>query len=185
MPKGSMILSEDNVRTNVRDERLTRGWSSAELARKLTDAGHGLGEDAIYKIEHGRRGISADEVIGFMLVFDVSFEYVTGDPVVRAHTDLMAALLRWSSMRSAHGRELSRMDREWETLRRHVQDLRHRSAEADQAYTSYIADLGFDELSASLRVWHGPPTEVKRSPSESKARSNSQSRTAHQVGGAQ
>lgn len=62
---------EDNVATHVQIEREARGWSTAELARRVTEAGCSMSQSAIWRIENGepRRKISVDELIAFSKVF--------------------------------------------------------------------------------------------------------------------
>lgn len=67
---------EANVADHVRLEREARGWSTAELARRVTAAGCPMSQSAVWRIESGepRRKITVDELIGFSKVFGVAFE---------------------------------------------------------------------------------------------------------------
>ncbi|MFF4847962.1 helix-turn-helix domain-containing protein [Streptomyces sp. NPDC001194] len=62
---------EDNVAAHVRFERGLRGWSTAELARYVTEAGCPISQSAVWRIESGepRRKITVDELIAFAKVF--------------------------------------------------------------------------------------------------------------------
>lgn len=66
----------------IRIERQRRGWSQAELARRMRDAGQPLDQAAISKIESPPgsdrlRRIDIDEAISFAKVFDLSLEEMT------------------------------------------------------------------------------------------------------------
>lgn len=63
--------AEDMVARRVAYERKKRGWSTAELARRMTEEGVPVNQSSIYKIESGepRRTISLDEAHAFARVF--------------------------------------------------------------------------------------------------------------------
>lgn len=74
--------AERNVAEQVQFERELRGWSTGELARRLTEAGCPISQSAIWRIENGepRRKISVDELIGFSVVFDKKVENLLKPP---------------------------------------------------------------------------------------------------------
>jgi transcriptional regulator with XRE-family HTH domain len=76
------IGAEEMVARRVEYERKRRGWSNAELARRMTDFGCPINQSAIQKIEHGspRRTISLDETLAFMYVFGLSLETLQSPP---------------------------------------------------------------------------------------------------------
>ncbi|MFF7180170.1 helix-turn-helix domain-containing protein [Streptomyces sp. NPDC008121] len=79
MPKRSApaaLASEANVAAHVGLERERRGWSTAELARRVTEAGCPLSQSAVWRIENGDppRKISVDEMVAFGKVFERSVE---------------------------------------------------------------------------------------------------------------
>ncbi|MEU0369077.1 helix-turn-helix transcriptional regulator [Streptomyces sp. NPDC006283] len=67
---------EANVAAHVKYERELRGWSTGELARRVSDAGCPVSQSAIWRIENGepRRKISVDELIAFSRVFGRSID---------------------------------------------------------------------------------------------------------------
>ncbi|MFE2017558.1 helix-turn-helix domain-containing protein [Streptomyces sp. NPDC059499] len=71
---------------HVAVEREARGWSTAELARRVTDAGCPLSQSAVWRIESGepRRKISVDELIAFGKVFERSIEELL-KPVIEGY----------------------------------------------------------------------------------------------------
>lgn len=79
-PRSGSLNSEAHVAEHVREERERRGWSTAELAQRVTDAGCPINQSAIWRIESGepRRRISVDELIAFSKVFDLSIERLLG-----------------------------------------------------------------------------------------------------------
>jgi transcriptional regulator with XRE-family HTH domain len=66
----------------IRYERERRGWSTAELARQVTDAGAPIRQQAIWEIEnrHPPRRISLGEAIAIAKVFDLDILDLTDPP---------------------------------------------------------------------------------------------------------
>ncbi|MEV2201024.1 helix-turn-helix transcriptional regulator [Streptomyces fradiae] len=82
---------EGNVAEHVRFERELRGWSTAELARYVTEAGCPMSQSAIWRIESGepRRKISVDELIAFARVFEKSIDDLLQPPTTEYPEDLV------------------------------------------------------------------------------------------------
>ena len=68
------IDGEANLAQRIRYEREGEGWSPADLARRMTEAGCSITTSAIYKIEARERTIKVDELIGLSRVFDLPVE---------------------------------------------------------------------------------------------------------------
>ena len=66
------IGGEANLAERFRFERERRGWSPAELARRLTAEGCSIATSAIYKIEADARRITVDELVAASRVFEVT-----------------------------------------------------------------------------------------------------------------
>lgn len=66
------IGGEANLAERFRFERERRGWSPAELARRLTAEGCSIATSAIYKIEADARRITVDELVAASQVFEVT-----------------------------------------------------------------------------------------------------------------
>lgn len=89
---------EGNVAAHVRFERELRGWSTAELARYITEAGCPMSQSAVWRIESGepRRKISVDELIAFAKVFDKSIDDLLQPPTTDYPEDLIREyVLAW------------------------------------------------------------------------------------------
>jgi len=73
---------EDNIAERVKLEREARGWSSVTLAEKMAEAGHPIGQSAIWRIESGkpRRRVNTDEALGFCKVFDMTLDELASPP---------------------------------------------------------------------------------------------------------
>jgi transcriptional regulator with XRE-family HTH domain len=56
----------------LREMRRARGWSQAELAAVMTEAGRPMGRAALLRIENGERGLSLDEALSFAAVLHVA-----------------------------------------------------------------------------------------------------------------
>jgi transcriptional regulator with XRE-family HTH domain len=76
----SADLSEENAAERVQLERERRGWSTGELAKRMTEAGYPINQSSVWRIESGepRRRINLNEAIGFAKVFDLSLEDFLG-----------------------------------------------------------------------------------------------------------
>ncbi|MFJ6771667.1 helix-turn-helix domain-containing protein [Kitasatospora sp. NPDC091257] len=76
----SAALSEENAAERVRLERELRGWSTGELAKRMTEAGYPINQSSVWRIESGepRRRINLNEAIGFAKVFDLALEDFLG-----------------------------------------------------------------------------------------------------------
>jgi len=74
--------AEDAVALRIRYERLRRGWSTEEVARRMTDAGCPLNQSAVWRIENGepRRKITLDESLGFARIFETDLSDMMGSP---------------------------------------------------------------------------------------------------------
>lgn len=94
---------EDNVADHVRIEREARGWSTAELARHVTEAGCPISQSAVWRIESGepRRKISVDELIAFSRVFGKPIEALLRPPRPEYPSDLVQTyLIQWMDQES-------------------------------------------------------------------------------------
>lgn len=78
-----LLYSEGNVAARVALEREVRGWSTSELADRITRAGVPLNQSAIWRIENGtpRRRINLDEALGFARVFELPLEELMSPPL--------------------------------------------------------------------------------------------------------
>lgn len=67
------IEAERNVAQRIRIAREDRGWSPAQLAQRMTEAGCSISTSAIYKIEDAEkpRKITVDELVALGAVFDI------------------------------------------------------------------------------------------------------------------
>ena len=71
--KGVILLSDDILRNNIIRLREERGWSQAELARRIN-----MNNTAINKVEKGVRKLSSSELDELASVFNVSTDYLLG-----------------------------------------------------------------------------------------------------------
>lgn len=63
----------DTIRTRVKQLRGHRGWTAAELGKRLTAIGIRWDRSIVANFEGGRRRtVSVDELLGLALIFDVS-----------------------------------------------------------------------------------------------------------------
>lgn len=62
---------EEALAARIREEREHRGWSLAEVARRMTEAGCPMDRSAVFRVEQGkpRRRITVDEAWTFGYVF--------------------------------------------------------------------------------------------------------------------
>lgn len=66
----------------VRDERTRRGWSTAELARRMTEAGCPISQSSVWDIENRKppRRISIGEAVALARVFGMSIQDLVQPP---------------------------------------------------------------------------------------------------------
>ncbi|WP_052863945.1 helix-turn-helix domain-containing protein [Streptomyces niger] len=77
-----LLYSEGNAAERVALEREVRGWSTTELAARMTEAGVPMNQTAVWRIENGtpRRKITLDEALGFARVFELPLEELMSPP---------------------------------------------------------------------------------------------------------
>lgn len=78
-----LLYSEGNVAARVALEREVRGWSTTELAERVTKAGVKMNQTAVWRIENGepRRRINLDEALAFARVFELPLEELMSPPL--------------------------------------------------------------------------------------------------------
>ncbi len=78
-----LLYSEGNAAARIALERETRGWSTTELAARMTKAGVPMNQTAVWRIENGnpRRKITLDEALGFTRVFELPLEELMSPPL--------------------------------------------------------------------------------------------------------
>lgn len=78
-----LLYSEGNVAARVALEREVRGWSTTELAERVTKAGVKMNQTAVWRIENGepRRRINLDEALAFSRVFELPLEELMSPPL--------------------------------------------------------------------------------------------------------
>ncbi|MFK4023148.1 helix-turn-helix domain-containing protein [Streptomyces albogriseolus] len=77
-----------NIR-RIRDE--VRGWSTYELAGKLTRAGRPIAPSAIAKIERGERQVTVDDLMTIAYALDVNPNALLLPPAAEGHVELTGA----------------------------------------------------------------------------------------------
>lgn len=95
MPDRNITRGERGAVLRIRELREFRGWSQAELADRMTKAGHPMHQTVISKIERsspttGRRSIALDEAIGLASVLGVTLETLANTGHDRATTAAVA-----------------------------------------------------------------------------------------------
>ncbi|MFJ4410731.1 helix-turn-helix transcriptional regulator [Streptomyces sp. NPDC088910] len=78
-----LLYSEGNAAARIALERETRGWSTTELAARMTKAGVPMNQTAVWRMENGkpRRKITLDEALGFARVFELPLEELMSPPL--------------------------------------------------------------------------------------------------------
>jgi transcriptional regulator with XRE-family HTH domain len=124
---------EDRAARRVAWERSRRGWSTAELARRMTDAGVPVNQSSIYKIENGepRRTISLDEAHALAGIFGLTIEQLESAP-----DDLIAADL------AEYLDELDRIESVTDDLRTHILRVLERTAGTAESARPLLEYMG-------------------------------------------
>jgi transcriptional regulator with XRE-family HTH domain len=83
-PRGARLEGEENAAQRLKMERESRGWSTAEVARRMSEAGFPINQSSVWRIESADppRRINLDEAIGFAKVFGLTLEDLIGPPEV-------------------------------------------------------------------------------------------------------
>lgn len=91
--RAPLLFSEGNAAARIGLEREVRGWSTTELAARMTRAGVPMNQTAVWRIENGtpRRKITLDEALGFARVFELPLEELMSPPL--ANLDVEARRL--------------------------------------------------------------------------------------------
>ncbi|WEB40449.1 helix-turn-helix domain-containing protein [Streptomyces yunnanensis] len=78
-----LLYSEGNIAARVALEREVRGWSTTELADRVSRAGVKMNQTAIWRMENGspRRRINVDEALAFSRVFELPLEELMSPPL--------------------------------------------------------------------------------------------------------
>lgn len=97
-----LVGDEANLAVRVRRERTARGWSLAEMARRM-DLDPPMPHTAVYRIENGTRTIRVDELIAFTRAFglQVADLLTPVDLVGQAEAEEIAKAM-WGAMRDVH-----------------------------------------------------------------------------------
>ncbi|MEY9943921.1 helix-turn-helix domain-containing protein [Kitasatospora sp. GAS1066B] len=78
--KNPRLAGEENAAQRLKMERESRGWSTAEVARRMSEAGFPINQSSVWRIESGEppRRINLDEAIGFAKIFGITLTELTG-----------------------------------------------------------------------------------------------------------
>jgi transcriptional regulator with XRE-family HTH domain len=76
---------------NIAALRRIRGLSGPQLARDLADLGIRMGSSAIWQVEHGRRRVTADELVGLAIAFGVTTDRILFGPSANGDSVTLAA----------------------------------------------------------------------------------------------
>jgi transcriptional regulator with XRE-family HTH domain len=82
-----MTISQIFAR-RIREEREQRGWSQAELSRRVTALGHPLDKDAMSKIERGERKVSLDDAVALAAALGVPLPALLFEPLSGEDVDI-------------------------------------------------------------------------------------------------
>lgn len=96
---------DDWAAERIRYEREQRGWSTAELARRVSLAGVPMLQQTVWKIESGtpRRKLTVGEAAAFASVFGISLDRLMKPPAEDFPAKLVDVSLRFRSWRRAEG----------------------------------------------------------------------------------
>jgi transcriptional regulator with XRE-family HTH domain len=91
---------DDWASERIRHEREQRGWSTAELARRVTLAGVPVRQQTVWQVESGepRRKLSVGEAATFARVFDIPLAELMMPPeeiMIRSLVEVARAFIEW------------------------------------------------------------------------------------------
>jgi transcriptional regulator with XRE-family HTH domain len=110
--------AEDMVARHIAYLRKKKGWSNAELAKRMTDAGCPINQSAIQKIEHGdpRRTISLDEALALADVFGTTVEELMRPPEEVITVDLARFIKDARDLRSEVSQMVAKVRESFEDI---------------------------------------------------------------------
>ncbi|GAA2103552.1 hypothetical protein GCM10009759_39050 [Kitasatospora saccharophila] len=132
-------LSEEHAAERVRLEREYLGWSTGELAKRMTAAGYPMNQSSVWRIESGepRRRINLDEAIGFAKVFGLTLEEFLGPPAsssdkhIAEVTDVVLDMYRrLLDLMKSTGNAFKLVDQYCAMFPQHAEELNSRIARA-------------------------------------------------------
>lgn len=152
---------ESNLARRVQAERVRRGWSLSDLARRMTAAGYALHPSAIHKIEKGTRRITLNEAVVYAQVFELTLGAMLLDPGVLATKE---GLRLWKKYEHAQERYTAAR-RELESIESELLDLID-SPEGGYVLSEIKARYGEEARAA---IYHAMVSqETRRKQTESK-----------------
>lgn len=110
MPRRSRLgrlAGEKFAAENIKRQREARGWSTAALAKAVTEAGCPISQTAVWRIENAepRRKISVDELIAFAEVFSLTLSDLLspngGEPplgLLRLYVNRLVDAAEWADV---------------------------------------------------------------------------------------
>ncbi len=109
---------DDWIAERIRYERTRRGWSTAELARRLGMAGVPIRQQSVWQVESGapRRKVSIGEAMALATVFEIPLEELTQPPTEVIDRDLVSL-----------GRELAQWQRDAAVLFNRLHEIQVRA----------------------------------------------------------
>ncbi len=153
-----LLFSEGNLAERVALEREVRGWSTAELAARMTEAGCPMNQSAVWRIENAtpRRRINLDEALGFSTVFELPLEELMSPPQeamdVRGRQLVQEVVDAYRTSRAAQ----ERMERAQRAVSVYVDAHPQFEAAVREAYLRFLGDP--DEAHYLIHR-QAPPTE--------------------------
>ncbi len=103
--------ADDWAADRIRYEREQRGWSTAELARRVTFAGVMMRQQQVWQVESGqpRRRLSVGEASAFATVFGISLAELMTPPDTALTSDLMRLGFAFAAWRRDAGALFGRL----------------------------------------------------------------------------
>ena len=139
---------DDWASSRIRDERERRGWSTGELARRVTAAGCKINQSSVWHIESGepRRKISLGEAVAFAKVFGLSLQELMREPEeLKDGAAAITAFFEGAAAVQAKVQDVA------EEVQQFIGRLSELSAVATPALASMDVDFVVDPMAGDLR----------------------------------
>ena len=118
---GSEKWTDKRFGKRVKDKREDRGWTQAEMAKRLSDKGiHPMHPTTIAKIELGERSVRINEAVGIANLFEVSLDSLLGHPSGPRQHDVTYEL---RALRDTARKSSQEVWVAMETIREHLEEL--------------------------------------------------------------
>jgi transcriptional regulator with XRE-family HTH domain len=156
---GSNEVSKSRFRKNLRDQRDSRNWSQAHLAKLLSARGLSVYATTIAKVEAGERGATIDEIVAVADVFGVSVDALVGRSSRRQRGDKNLPLHALAKRTAATAVAVEALEA---GVREFLGELQEFTLRRDEASAAAECERAADALAEAAKVTRRAAAKLQR-----------------------